>query len=211
MEIFYLNSVNSTHLYLQEYIKNNGFQNNLAIFTTNQTDGIASRDNKWEGSKDNFYLSFVISKNNLPLDIQIQSLSIYFSFILKDLLSELNSNVWLKWPNDFYINNKKIGGTITTISKDLIYCGIGLNFINIKNEFESLDIKISSKKLLELYINKLEIYPSWKQIFSKYSIEFFHSKKFYATIGNQKVSLENSKLNNDGSIQIDNKKVFSLR
>ena len=79
MEIVYLNSVNSTHKYLQNYIKDNGFKNNLAIFTSYQTNGIGSRNNTWKGMKDNFYLSFVISKDNLPLDIQIQSLSIYFS------------------------------------------------------------------------------------------------------------------------------------
>ena len=211
MEIIYLKSVNSTHKYLQEYIKENGYHNPIAVFTSNQTNGIGSRNNKWEGQKDNFYLSFVISKENLPQDIEIQSLSIYFSFILKDLLKSLNSNVWLKWPNDFYINDKKIGGTITTISKELIYCGIGINFTNISNNFESLDIEISADRLLNLYLNKLEYYPSWKHIFSKYSIEFQHSKKFYATIDYKKVSLENSILNDDGSIQIDNKKVFSLR
>ena len=211
MEIFYLKSVGSTHKYLQEYIKQNKYKNPIAIFTTSQTNGIGSRNNIWKGQKDNFYLSFVLSKDKLPCDIQMQSLSIYFSFILKELLYSLDSKVWLKWPNDFYLNNNKIGGTITTISKDLIYCGIGINFTNISNEFESLDINISAKELLKLYINELEKYPNWKQIFSKYLIEFHHSKKFYATVDNKKVSLKNSILNDDGSILIDNKKVFSLR
>ncbi|HIP13683.1 MAG TPA: biotin--[acetyl-CoA-carboxylase] ligase [Arcobacter sp.] len=211
MEILYLKSVDSTHRYLQEYIKNNGYISPLAIFTSNQTNGIGSRDNLWHGEEGNFYLSFVISKDKMPQDIQIQSLSIYFSFILKDLLKSLNSNVWLKWPNDFYLEDKKIGGTITTISKDFIYCGIGINFKNLSNEFKSLDINISNIELLDLYIIELEKYPSWKQIFSKYSIEFHYSKKFYATVDNEKVSLKNSILNDDGSIQVDNKKVFSLR
>ncbi len=38
-----------------------------------------------------------------------------------------------------------------------------------------------------------------------------HSKNFQATVDGIKVSLENAILNSDGSIQIENKKVFSLR
>ncbi|MFW3328905.1 biotin--[acetyl-CoA-carboxylase] ligase, partial [Aliarcobacter butzleri] len=52
---------------------------------------------------------------------------------------------------------------------------------------------------------------SWKQIFSDFKIEFEKSKKFQTTIDNQKISLESAILNDDGSIQINNKKVFSLR
>jgi BirA family biotin operon repressor/biotin-[acetyl-CoA-carboxylase] ligase len=38
-----------------------------------------------------------------------------------------------------------------------------------------------------------------------------YSKNFQATVDGIKVSLENAILNSDGSIQIENKKVFSLR
>ena len=41
--------------------------------------------------------------------------------------------------------------------------------------------------------------------------EFQLSKKFQTTIDNQKVSLENAILNEDGSIQVNNEKVFGLR
>ena len=33
----------------------------------------------------------------------------------------------IKWPNDFYIDDKKIGGTITNLSGKYVYCGIGTN------------------------------------------------------------------------------------
>ncbi len=38
-----------------------------------------------------------------------------------------------------------------------------------------------------------------------------HSKNFQATVDGVKVSLENAILNSDGSIQIENKKVFSFK
>jgi len=211
LEILYLNEVDSTHTYLKNYIKENGFKNSIAVVTQNQTNGIGSRSNSWQGKNGNLFFSFVIDKSSLPLDLPLQSSSIYFSYILKDILNSFGSKVWLKWPNDFYLENKKIGGTITNLSSELIYCGIGLNLNKVNNQFGHLDIDINLNKVLNLYFRKLESKILWKHIFSKYTIEFQKSKRMETTINNQKKPLEHSVLNSDGSIFIDNEKVFSLR
>lgn len=211
MKTIKLNEVSSTHTYLKNYIKENTYKEAICITSDYQTNGIGSRGNSWNGVKGNLFFSFVISKNDLPSDLPIQSASIYFSYILKEVLEENKSKVWLKWPNDFYIDDKKIGGTITTISKDLIYCGIGLNLIMVNNDYGKLDIKINTDKILESYFEKLQRKISWKQIFKYFKIEFQYSRKFQATVDNEKISLENAILNNDGSIEVNNKKVFSLR
>ena len=211
MEIKYLESVSSTHTYLKEYIKTNGYKNSLCVVTRNQTLGIGSRGNSWIGVDGNLFFSFVIKKSYLPNDLQIQSASIYFSFILKLLLKELGSKVWLKWPNDFYIDSSKIGGTITSISGDLVYCGIGLNLISVSKEFAKLDIEVNVEKLLENYFIKIENQILWEDILKEYMVEFQLSKKLHANINNEQVPLTNASLNKDGSININNKKVFSLR
>jgi len=211
MKIIILDKVNSTHTYLKELIKKEGYTYPTCIMTSLQTNGIGSRGNSWQGKPGNLFFSFVLEKKDLPKDLELQSASIYFSYILKDVLFTKGSKLWLKWPNDFYLGKKKIGGTITTATKDLIYCGIGLNLIDVSEDFGKLDIKIDSKSILELYFETLKKESSWKQIFSQFKIEFLRSKKFKATLDNKKVSLENAVLNNDGSIEIDNKKVFSLR
>ncbi len=140
MKIIRLNEVNSTHTYLKEYIQTNGYVEPLCIVTDYQTNGIGSRGNSWTGKKGNLFFSFVISIDELPEDLPIQTISIYVSYILKSILKNLGSNVWIKWPNDFYINNKKIGGTITNMSKNLVYCGIGLNLLEVEEDFGKLDI-----------------------------------------------------------------------
>jgi len=211
MKIIKLDEVDSTHTYLKDYIKTNGYNEAICITSDYQTNGIGSRGNSWTGTKGNLFFSFVLNKNELPKDLPMQSASIYFSFILKDILKTIGSEIWLKWPNDFYISDKKIGGTITTVSNDLIYCGIGLNLINVNEEFGKLDISITSENILKSYFNKLKLKDSWKQIFSEFKIEFQNSRKFQASVGDEKVSLENALLNDDGSIQVNNKKVFSLR
>ena len=211
MKIIKLKEVDSTHRYIKDYIIENGYTEPLCVLCDYQTQGIGSRGNLWLGKEGNLFFSFVVDNSFLPEDLPLQSSSIYFSYILKDILKELGSKVWLKWPNDFYIENKKIGGTITTVSKELLYCGIGINLKEVSDDFGKLDINIDINHMLKSYFLKLEKKIFWKQIFSEFKIEFQHSKKFQTTIDNQKVSLENVALNDDGSIQVNNKKVFSLR
>ena len=211
MKIIRLDEVDSTHKYLKEYISKNEYTNPLCIVTDLQTQGIGSRGNSWIGKKGNLFFSFVIDINSLPNDLPLQSTSIYFTFILKIILKNLGSKVWIKWPNDFYMKDKKIGGTITSMSKNLIFCGIGLNLVDVEKEYDKLDIKINIDEVLQKYFFEIEKNISWKQIFSDFKIEFEKSKKFRTTIDNQKISLENAILNDDGSIEINNEKVFSLR
>ena len=211
MKIIRLDEVDSTHKYLKEYILKNEYKSPLCIVTDLQTQGIGSRGNSWIGKKGNLFFSFALDINSLPKDLPLQSTSIYFTYILKNILKNLGSQVWIKWPNDFYIENKKIGGTITSMSKNLIFCGIGLNLLDVEKEYEKLDIKIDVDEVLKNYFFEIEKKISWKQIFSDFKIEFEKSKKFQTTIDNQKISLESAILNDDGSIQINNKKVFSLR
>ena len=133
-----------------------------------QTNGIGSRGNNWQSSEGNLFLSFCIEKNDLNSDINTSSLSIYFSYIFKIILSELGSNVWIKWPNDFYIGKDKIGGVITTKFRDIYICGIGLNLASNGEYTKHLDIKVDIDDLLIKY-------------FKKTRRKKFHGSKFLAS------------------------------
>lgn len=219
MKIIKLDIVGSTHNYLKEYIKSNSYEEIVCVATQNQTEGIGSRGNSWVGCEGNLFFSFVISKAQLPDDLALQSASIYFSYLLKMVLMETGSKVWIKWPNDFYIEDKKIGGTITTLHGDVLCCGIGINLIdkdfeeNLDNtlNYGYLDVKIDIDTLLEDYFKILKKSFSWKHIFSLFDVEFQKSKKYKTMHKNQKVSLKDAVLLEDGAVLIDGGKVYSLR
>ena len=82
------------------------------------------------------------------------------------MLEKFGSKVWIKWPNDFYIENSKLGGAITSLTKDFIYCGIGINMLETSLEYGFLDIKIDQDLLLKNYFEELEKAISWKQIYT---------------------------------------------
>jgi len=211
MKFIYLEQIHSTQTYAKEQLKRNKEITNICFYTFNQTNGIGSQNNKWEGEDGNLFLSFIISQDDLPLDLPFQSISIYFAYIFKECLSSFGSEVFLKWPNDLYTRNNKISGLITNKCNNKIICGIGLNINKTKTFTGSLDININKEDLLKQYFKQLKEYPSWKQIFSKYKLEFHVNKKYFTNINNEKVSLENAILNADGSLTINNKKVYSLR
>lgn len=211
MQILSLDSVDSTQNYLKELVKQNKVTPPLAVVAKTQTNGIGSRENTWSGMDGNLFLSFAISLNKLPKDLKLESASIYFAYLLKESLSELNSEVWLKWPNDFYIEDKKIGGMITHVVKETIVCGVGLNIVNSPENFAKLDIKISIDKLLDKYFKSVEKNVLWKQVFSKYELEFHKNKNFFTHKNNLKISLKDVVLQSDGSIISDGERIFSLR
>ncbi|MDR0579979.1 MAG: biotin--[acetyl-CoA-carboxylase] ligase, partial [Campylobacteraceae bacterium] len=74
-----------------------------------------------------------------------------------------------------------------------------------------LDVPMSSHELVNNFIPSLKIFPSWKQIFSKYKLEFQFSQNFCVHIDGKPVSLAQARLHPDGSIEIEGKKVYSLR
>jgi len=211
LEIKLFKTLASTQIYLVNAIQNNQLHAPVAVQTLEQNAGIGSRENEWSGGEGNFFASVAIKLEDFPKDLPLASASIYFSFIMKQVLVELGENIWLKWPNDFYKNDEKIGGTITKKVNDTLVCGIGINLKKSENGYSALQNDISPEYLLDKYLFALEKYPKWKQIFSDYKIEFELSRRFSVHIENYQKSLYDAVLQPDGSLIIDGKRVFSLR
>jgi len=219
LEIHSFKILPSTQRYLLEGLHNNTLQVPVAILAQEQSEGQGSRENEWSGGEGNFFASFALDLKILPEDLPLNSASIYFSFIMKKVLLGLGEDIWLKWPNDFYKNDDKVGGTITKKVGHTLVCGIGINLKKSQNGYSALQSDISAEYLLKIYLEALKKFPKWKQIFSEYEVEFELSRKFSVHIGNyqngqdkdSKKSLANARLEEDGSVNIEGMKVYSLR
>ena len=211
LQILSLESVDSTQKYLKELIKQDNVKLPLAVLAKTQTDGIGSRDNSWDGLDGNLFLSIALHVESLPQDLKIESASIYFAYLLKEVLESFSSKVWIKWPNDFYLDDKKIGGMITHLIGDKLVCGVGLNLLNAPDNFSILDVKISIDELINKYFKSIKNNVSWKQIFSKYKLEFQRNQKFFTHKNNLRISLEDARLQEDGSIVVNGERIYSLR
>jgi BirA family biotin operon repressor/biotin-[acetyl-CoA-carboxylase] ligase len=207
LEIRYLNTVASTQLFLENAIKSGELSAPICVWTLDQTDGIGSRDNRWQGKQGNLAFSFAIDQKSLPNDLPIQSASLYFGFLFKETLRSYGSQVWLKWPNDFYASGKKIGGTITKRFDDTMICGIGLNIVSPDAAFGAIDIALEPALALEKFLNMTQSAPTWDEVFSGYRLEYPLSQAY--SVGD--FTLKNATLESDGSVRVGQERVFSQR
>ena len=211
VDIHWFDELASTQTYLIGGLKSNVLISPICIGASLQTQGRGSRGNEWIGVKGNLFISIALNRSLLPDDLKLESSSIYFAFIMKELLSSLDSKVWLKWPNDFYIDQQKIGGVITNLVGDCLVCGIGINLSHAPSDFSKIDIELSPRELTNNYLIELEKFPSWKQIFSKFKLEFNRSKSFASHADEITFRLEDTILLEDGSLEHNGQRIFSLR
>ena len=156
MTIEFVESCDSTQTQIISNLKLGVIKPPYCLVANSQNNGLGSRGNVWESVSGNIYFSFCVSENALPKDLPTNSVSIYFAFLMKEYLANLGSKIWLKWPNDFYLNDKKIGGVITTKIKDIFVCGMGINLLSSPEFAGILDIKVERNNLMYGFFEMLE-------------------------------------------------------
>ena len=156
--LFYgLDRVNSTNSYLKKYCKTH----KLALCVTNdQYEGYGQRKRIWASNLDSLKMSLLI-KLSLPV-IESDGLSQYLGLRICSLINTVGSReVKIKWPNDLFSVNGKVGGLLIetcSISNDEVtyIVGLGVNLSPLdniaNNEYEAdfVDLKISKESFLLL-------------------------------------------------------------
>ncbi len=136
MNIVRFDSLESTNKYC-EALDLAEVEDFTCYWALEQTAGIGQRGNHWEAAPGmNLTFSLVLQPSFLPADRQFK-LTEALSLALVDFLSPFTFHLspFIKWPNDIYIDGKKICGTListrlTSHHSSLItsaVCGIGLN------------------------------------------------------------------------------------
>ena len=133
MRIVRFDSLESTNKYC-EALDLTRVEDFTCYWALAQTAGIGQRGNHWEAAPGmNLTFSLVLHPAFLPADRQFK-LTEALSLALSDFLSIFNFQfpIRIKWPNDIYVDGKKICGTLvsTRLAGSQIasaVCGIGLN------------------------------------------------------------------------------------
>ncbi len=130
--LFKYNDVGSTNVYARTLLENNNLPEETVIWAAKQTEGKGLDNKRWysvEGQGLTF--SIIFYPGFLELDCQF-TISMAVSLGIVDSFKKYFYDVKIKWPNDIYIDNKKMGGILienTIFSNKIKYCiiGIGLN------------------------------------------------------------------------------------
>jgi len=144
--IIWIDSTTSTNEYLKKLVGNTKIESGTIISARTQTNGKGQHNNIWisEPYKNLTFSLFIepkIKANKQFYISKIVALSVY------SYLKNYTNKVKIKWPNDLYIENKKIGGILieNTIQGEIItksIIGVGLN-INQQNFGEELSNAVS--------------------------------------------------------------------
>jgi len=143
--------VDSTNNYAMALLQKREIDAEIAVFAKEQTHGKGRRGRQWMSKKfENIIMSVVVQLQWLSISRQFD-LSVAVALSCFDLFEKyILGNLFIKWPNDIFINDSKAGGIlIENVIKGNIWqwavIGIGLN-INQQN-FEEEILKASSLRI----------------------------------------------------------------
>lgn len=189
-KIIRLSEVDSTNTYAKEILKKfPSVVEGTIIVAGFQTSGTGQDGKTWESRKEqNLLLSIILHPDFLNPD-QLFYLNISIALAVYDFIESYKiDGCSIKWPNDIYVENKKIAGLL--IYNDLEYdrvrnsiIGIGINInqdtfnadipnpVSLKNILkEETDINISLENLLDCIENRYKILKNkdFEKLYSEY-------------------------------------------
>jgi BirA family biotin operon repressor/biotin-[acetyl-CoA-carboxylase] ligase len=151
-EIFKFENVTSTNDIAINLIKNEQKETGC-VYAETQTKGRGTHGKEWISDKGNLFGSiFFPLKNNYPPFNEFSTINpLIISDVIKHFCEKKNIN--LKFPNDIFVNGKKICGIlqelIVTNNRKFLIIGIGVNIISnpeINDEYQATNILRESKK-----------------------------------------------------------------
>ena len=151
-EIFKFKSVTSTNDEAINLIKNKKKETGC-VYAKKQPKGRGTQGKKWISTVDNFFGSiFFPLKDEYP---PFNEFSVINPIIISDVMQNFceKRNITFKWPNDVFVNKKKICGVlqelITSNNREFLIIGIVINIVsnpNIKEKYQATNIFSETKK-----------------------------------------------------------------
>lgn len=148
-KLFYFEQLDSTSSHLAELSKGSARQGTIVI-AEQQTAGRGRQGNIWYSPPGpGLYFSLLL-RPGLP-SVKLSGLTLALGCSAAEAIEKIVKNpVTVKWPNDLYCNNRKVGGMLTEMQShggliDNAVIGIGLN---VNNESVPLELCETATSLL---------------------------------------------------------------
>lgn len=142
-----LKEVDSTNTFLKDTLsKSTPLLDGTVIMAEKQYAGRGQTNNSWQSEAGmNLTFSILLNPGFLPVDRQFE-LNKAISIAINDVLNRYTpGNAFIKWPNDSYIGNKKIGGMLienivhgNKIRHAIIGIGLNVNQVNFPQSLKNV-------------------------------------------------------------------------
>ncbi|HPR32331.1 MAG TPA: biotin--[acetyl-CoA-carboxylase] ligase [Prolixibacteraceae bacterium] len=165
-----LDRVDSTNNYANTLLADSGWPEGTVVVAEEQTHGRGLMKNRWESApSENLLASIIFYPSFLPVQNQFL-LSKVVALGIFDTLKAFTDQIWIKWPNDLYVGERKIAGILiensvmgSVIQSSVAGLGINLNqekfFSNAPNPLSLCQIikrKIDRTEFQELVFDNIE-------------------------------------------------------
>lgn len=170
ISLLHLEEVDSTNTYAKVHC--NELADATLVYADIQTAGRGRLDRRWVSPRGNFF-GTLLMKNLADPFLGTMVVSLAAMDVLKKLAPELD--VWLKWPNDIYLEDAKLAGILSESSsladgRRFIAVGLGVNLAFSADELVCIDKPAAS-------VEKGKINPE------KFALELAKSAKMYYIMG----------------------------
>lgn len=162
LKVLYKTHVSSTNDYLKYKYARDLFP---LLVVTNGQRAARGRNNKIWISLNQKSISFSLCFKVNAEQLDLRYLSYLSSTCLLDAMKENNcKDIKIKWPNDLYLNDKKVSGILIeslSINKDFyVSIGVGINIdipknYPVKRPFSNLGINIDQTSMVSLFCELL--------------------------------------------------------
>jgi len=133
-EIIQPEATHSTSSYLKELLKQRDLPECSVVITNRQTAGRGQPGNKWESSPGkNITFSIVLYPDMIPASQQF-IISKTIGVAIVEAIETVTGPLQIKWPNDIYHHNRKLGGILienslqgSIINQTIVGIGINVN------------------------------------------------------------------------------------
>ena len=182
LDFIFLDEVNSTNTYCKE-IGEGGFTKDTIVISDRQTNGRGTKGRSWCSPKGKGLWFSILLKPSIKIQ-DISFLTILTSSALHNTFLSFGIDTKIKWPNDIYLNSKKLCGIlteskITNKSVEYIIIGIGINVNLDLNDFSEELKKIATSLFIATgkTFNREDILNKFIFNFYKYYNDFLNGNK----------------------------------
>lgn len=204
---FHINETTSTNVLMKEMLRKSILPEGFVVHTDFQHQGKGQGSNTWEASRGkNLLFSILLRPHHIAIEDQFiisQIVSLGIIDVLQSLHADAKSAFTIKWPNDIYWHDKKLGGILieNTLQSRVINAsviGIGLNInqekfisdapnpVSLKHITEKehpidLILELVTKKILHFYLEM-----NAEQISEKYMDNLYRKTGYHPYLADGK-------------------------
>lgn len=179
--LIFLKEVDSTNSYAKKLATE--CEDGTVIVAESQTSGRGRLDRKFFSESDKGVYISIILKPELPIE-SVNTITLLSALAVFDAIKELTGKeVLIKWPNDIYLNEKKLCGILTESAvidnkTSFIIVGIGINLNQNKEDFpkEISEIATSVFAQTGVMIKREDYLVALLKNFEKYYKDFPSNK-----------------------------------